>query len=444
MSTAAAHSADDCPLPVGVQYRNICCFAAFWGIYYLTAPVSYVGLTHANLLEALGNSDTVSNLPSAMYLWLTIVPVLAAWLFPRPQHLKPLGLVSVGLMAVVTAAVALALWVGASPRITTAFVIGHGAVLGAANGVLVTALWDSLKRGASTSRRGAAMGLAFGAGPLLACVGSLLQDALLGGNPLGGRSFGLKPLESYLVMFAVVAPLMLVTGVVLSLFTLPRTIEPAADAGSPLAEIVLGVRQFLRNRAVWIAVLLYVLVYSGGNAIFASVSLHAKDILGEQANTLGLQNFLRFGCKAVTGALLGWLLAAASPRATLLATTSILLVGMAWALGSSGWWFLATFGLLGAGELFGAHFPNYVTTASEKKFVRVNMAYLNFLTALVGFSSVAFGAISDAHGRPASFYVAAGLLVLALGLICVLLPADPAPRERPAGISEPPLPKEPS
>jgi MFS family permease len=60
--------------------------------------------------------------------------------------------------------------------------------------------------------------------------------------------------------------------------------------------------------------------------------------------------------------------------------------------------------------------------------VRVNLAILSLLTPLVGFSPLAFGAISDAHGRLASFQVAAGILVLALALIG-LLPADPAPRE---------------
>jgi MFS family permease len=411
-----------------VQYRNICCFAAFWGAYYLVAPVSYIGLTHANLLKALGNNDKVSNLPAAVYLWLTVVPVLAAWFFPHPRHLKPMGLISVALMAGVTAAVALALWADASPEVATAVVIAHGAVFGVANGVLLTAMWDALKRGSSTSRRGPALALAFGAGPLLACVGSLFQDALFDGRLLGGRSFGLAFPDSYTVMFAVVAPLLLLVGVVLALFTLPDTHEPAAEPARPLDEITSGLRQFLHHRPVLFAVVIYVVVYSGGNAIFSNVSLHAKDVLGEGADTLGAQNFLRFGVKAAAGALLGWLLAATSPRAALLATTSILLVGMGWALNSRGAWFLATFGLLGAGELFGVYFPNYVTTASEKKFVRVNMAYLNVLSAVVGFSALAFGAISDEYGRVASFYVAAGLLALALVLTCGLLPADPSPR----------------
>ena len=63
-STRDPQLMEDCPLPVSVQNRNIWCFASFWSIYYFAAPVSYVGLTHANLLKALGNSDTVCNLPS--------------------------------------------------------------------------------------------------------------------------------------------------------------------------------------------------------------------------------------------------------------------------------------------------------------------------------------------------------------------------------------------
>lgn len=426
-SPLPANPNDDCPLPLGVQRRNIACFTFFWAIYYLAAPVSYVGLTHANLLKSLGNNDTISNLPSAFYLWLPVIPVLVAWLFPHPRYLKRLGLISVILMAAMTAAVAVALWMRASATVTTAVVVGHGAVLGGANGVLLTALWDSLRRGVSTSRRGAALGFTFGIGPLFACVGSLLQDAAFDGKLFGGRSFGLEFPDNYMWMFAAVAPLMLSAGLVLGMFQIPQTLEPAQPQSTG-GEIVAGFRQFFDNRALWFAVLIYVVVYSGGNAILANVSLHAKDVLGKDADTLGIQSFLRFGCKAVAGALLGWLLAKASPRATLLATTSVLLFGMAWALGSQGWWFMATFGLLGAGELFGAYFPNYVTTASEKNFVRLNMAYLSVLSTLTGFSSAAFGAISDRYGRIASFYVAAAMLVVAL-LLIALLPANPKPEE---------------
>ncbi len=419
---------DDCPLPVNVQRRNIACFATYWGIVYLTAPITYVGLVHSNLLNTLKNNDTICNFPSAVYLWMTIVPVVIAWRFPQPRFLKLLSWISISLMAAITAAVAATLWFNLSPMVTTIMVIGHAAVFGMCNGVLMTALWDSLRRGVSTSRRGAALGFAFGAGPVLACVGALLQDAVFDGKMLGGWSFGLQFPHNYLAMFAAVAPLLMVGGCVLSLFTVPIASVSESGSGTPLVEIISGVKQFARNRTVLFAVVIYVIVYSGGNAIFANVSLHAKDLLGDKTDTVGAQTFLRFGFKAVTGVVLGCLLATASPRATLIATTSILLFGMGWALNSNAEWFLLTFGLLGSGELFGAYFPNYVTTASEKKFVRVNMAYLGVLNTLTGFSSLAFGLISDSYGRIASFYVSAGMLVLAL-LLITLLPADPTPHE---------------
>jgi MFS family permease len=436
------HDGNDCPLPVERQNRNIALYALYWGIAYLSAPVSYIGLTHANLLKELGNTDTVCNRPSSAYLWMSVVPVVMAWLLPEPRHIKPLALSAIGAMAAATVGVAVTLASDASATVTTWLVIAHGAVYGGANGIILTSLWDMLRRGVSTSRRGRALGAAFGIGPLFACVGALLQDALFQGQLLGGWSFGLNFPFNYLAMFAAVAPLLLVKGAVIALFTLPDAAgsQPSTTSTSPpdaLQEIKSGLRQFVGNRAVLYAVLIYVIVYSGGNAIFANVSLHAKDVLGRETDTLGVQSFLRFGFKAVAGAGLGWLLATASPRATLVTTTSILLIGMGWALGSSGQWFLLTIGVMGAGELFGAYFPNYVTTASEKSFVRLNMAYLSLLSVLIGFSPVAFGKISDLYGRKASFGVAAGMLVIALVLIGLLLPADPTPHEHSAADTPP-------
>lgn len=426
-TSVTPQSLDDCPLPVAVQNRNIWCFVTFWSVYYLAAPISYIGFTHANLLKALGNDDYTCNLPLASYLWLTAFPVLAAWFFPQARYIKPLALTAVGLMMTITAAVAVTLASHASPRLTTIVVIAHGAVFGISSGIVLTSMWDLIRRGVSTSRRGRALGLTFGVGPLFACAGSLLQDALFDGKLLGGRSFGLSFPDNYMAMFGGVPPLLLVAGGAIALFRIPLPTDETS-AGTPLREIVAGIRQFVSNRNVLLAVILYVVVYSG-NSIGNTISLHAKTVLGPESDTLGIQSFLRFGFKAVAGALLGWLLAKVSPRATLLATTSILLMGVAWALNSSGWWFMLTFGIMGAGELFGAYFPNYVTTASPKPYVRINMAYLSVLSAMTGFSSVLFGWISDRYGRLASFYTAGGILVVAMILICLWLPPNPTPRE---------------
>src|SRR5205085_2880644 len=79
-------------------------------------------------------------------------------------------LISAGLCLMVagTAAVALALGLGAASGVVTAVVIAHGAIVGAANGVAITAMWDCLRRGISTARRGVVLGFTFGIGPLFA------------------------------------------------------------------------------------------------------------------------------------------------------------------------------------------------------------------------------------------------------------------------------------
>jgi MFS family permease len=419
----------DCPLPAAQQSRNILCFAGFWCVVYLAAPVSYVGVTHANLLKELGNSDTVANLPHAVYQWLTAFPVLVAWFLPQPKLLKPLLVVPLLMMASVSAAVAVAIGCKLSPSAVTVGVIAHGAVFGASNGVLITTLWEVLRRGVSTSRRGQALGMTFGVGPLLACVGSLAQQALFSKGPIGGISLGLTFPQNYLVLFAAAVPLALLAMVATASFVVPLP-QDEPHSEPRLHMIMNGLRQFFTYRPVVMGAVAYLLVYSGGNAIFDNVSMHAKEVLGEQsAGTLGVQNFLRFGFKAATGVFLGWLLTKTNPKATLLATTAILLFAMGWVLNASGWWYLLSAGLLGSGELFGAYFPNYITTASAKSQVRTNIAYLNLLGAFVGFASVLFGQISDRFGRIASFHTATGLLILAMLLILVALPARPSPRE---------------
>lgn len=429
MSEPNPPTEDDCPLSPAQQARNIFCFAGFWCLFYLAAPVSYVGLTHANLLKALGNSDTVANLPHAVYQWLTAVPIIVAWFLPQPKMLKPLLVFPLIVMAAITGAVALAIWLKLSPSVVTVVVITHGAVLGMSNGVMLTTLWEVLRRGVSTSRRGHALGVAFGVGPLFACVGSLGQQALFSTNPIAGLTLGLAFPHNYLVLFAAAAPMMLLETLIAASFVVPLPTDEPTDE-SRLAEILGGLRDFFTYRPLIFGAIGYFLVYSGGNAIFDNVSLHAKDVLGEEsASSMGTQQFLRFGFKAFAGFGLGWLLTRTNAKTLLLTTTTILVIGMGWVLNVTGPWYLISFGLLGAGELFGAYFPNYIATSSSKSQVRANMAYLSLLGSLVGFASVLFGVISDRWGRIASFYTATGILLAAMVLMALVLPARPAPQD---------------
>lgn len=429
MSQPIPQNDDDCPLSVAQQTRNIFCYAGFWCLHYLAAPVTYIGTTHANFLKDLGNTDTVANLPHAVYQWLTALPILVAWIFPQPKMLKPLLVAPLLLMSCASAAVALSIGFGLSSRAVTVSVIAHGAAFGLSGGVLLTTLWEVLRRGVSTSRRGKALGIAFGVGPLFACIGSLAQQALFAKQPIGGLTLGLTFPNNYLVLFASAAPLMLLETLVAASFIIPiPTQELTSD--SRVAEILGGLRRFFSYRPLIMGAVAYLLVYSGGNAIMDNVSLHAKDVLQEaSATTMGTQSFLRFGFKAAAGVFFGWLLIKTNAKVMLLATTSVLILGMVWALNVSGWWYLLAMGWLGAGELFGVYFPNYITTSSSKSHVRVNMAYLTLLGSVVGFASVIFGQISDRYGRIASFHTATGILAAAMLLMLATLPTRPAPRE---------------
>ena len=57
---------DDCRLPPGDQTRNLALFAANQALIYLGAPVMYVGILQAALLQKLGASPLVANLPATV------------------------------------------------------------------------------------------------------------------------------------------------------------------------------------------------------------------------------------------------------------------------------------------------------------------------------------------------------------------------------------------
>ncbi|MSQ95990.1 MAG: hypothetical protein EXR98_15740 [Gemmataceae bacterium] len=421
-------SANDCPLPATLQTRNLACFAGLWCLIYLTGPISYVGVTHANLLHELENNDRTNNSPQAWYQWMSAASVLVAWLLPHPRWLKPLLIGALAAKALVTALVVAAIWFKLSGAVVTTSVIAFGGVFGAANAVQIMTLWELVRRGVATGRRGTLMGWTFGLGPVMACVGSLLQQLLLSAEPITGYSFGVAFPENYMLLFAGAIPVLLASIVLSVAFVVPPPVGESIPAAG-LADILGGLRQFLTTGPVLICAIAYVMVYSGGRAIMDNVSLHAKDVLGDESNTVGVQNFLRFGFKAVAGVLLGYLLAKTHPKATLLATIGLLLLGMAWALTVPGWWYLLTVGWLGAGELFGAYFFNYISTASPKSQVRVNIAYVSLMGIVVGFASVMYGQISDNYGRIASFHVASCILVFTLLVVVLALPARPTPRD---------------
>jgi hypothetical protein len=428
----------DCPLTPGEQTRNIVLFAINVGLIYLAAPVTYVSLVHAGLLDSLGYSATIANLPSGVYLWTTPLPVLVVWWFPQVRLLKPLLIASFLAIAVMGGVVMAAVLVLGREMVLAALV-AHAAVLGCALGVVATCQWEVIGRGVSEARRGQALGLAFGAGPVLAVVASFASQLVLGGKFEGpGFSLVVAPVPypwKYASLFAASVPIMVLAAALSSLFVVRLPVAEAA--AEPFVRGILGgFRQYFGAQLILITSIAYVLVYSG-QMILPNISLYTPEVLGGKAGDLaGAQLTLRFGFKIVAGFCLGWLLIRTNPRALLVTTASLTLLGVGWALLVPNRWLLVSFGILGAGELFGVYYPNYILGCSPRSQLRRNMAFTSLITMPVGLAAVAFGMISDRLGATdrkfgfqASFVAAMLLLAAAIVLVLVALPRRPRPEE---------------
>src|SRR5262249_51229085 len=144
----------------------------------------------------------------------------------------------------------------------------------------------------------------------------------------------------------------------------------------------------------------------------------------------GLQLALRFGFKVVAGFCFGWLLIKTNARALQVATAGVMFVAVSWALFVPGPWFFIGFGLLGAGELFGVYYPNYILGCSPKAQMRRTMAFANLLSLAAGLAPLLYGSISDGLGRTdkafgyrMSFVASLGILVMTVLLVLTVLPA---------------------
>ena len=193
----------------------------------------------------------------------------------------------------------------------------------------------------------------------------------------------------------------------------------------PLISGVFG--GFLKNRLLMLTTLLFLLVILGSSMILPNVVLYAKIATGEEPQMYaGYQLALRFGFKMAFGLLLGWLLTRTHPRAGVLATTSMCLAGLVWVLLVPGKWYLMSFGILGAGELYFIYFQNYLISCSPTSKVRRNLAYARLLVLPASLAPIMFGLISDTFGLKCSIELAAVLLAGTILFVQLALPRHPA------------------
>jgi MFS family permease len=435
-SPVASDSADDRAtvdsLSRSDQSRNLLLFGACTGAIYLAAPVGYVGVTQASLCRELHASDTAANLPATVYFSLTVMPVVLAWLFPAVRMLKRNLACCFLFNGAAMATVGMSLISPWSDQAKIGVVIAQAAVCGATMPAAIAFLWELIGRGASEARRGWALSLAFGAGPLLAVLGSLGSQLLLDGELGRWRLTGLEFPWNFAALFFAAAPVMLLGATLAGRFAISLPDEDAVR--QPFFESVFGgIWNFLKDRVLLTAAAVTILVYTG-NTIASNLNLFTSEVLEARPEQYaGLQNALRFGFKTAAGVLLGWLLTKTSPKQGIVTTAAIYVAALAWAMAATGKLYLVAFGLYGAGELVGVYAPNYILSASAPGEIRRNMAIVTMLMAPAAPAGALFGAISDHFGRihgaatgyRVSFAVCAAVVSAGILVALVALPARP-------------------
>jgi MFS family permease len=426
-------------LPRNQQWRNVALYSCINCLTYLAAPVAYVGITQASLCASLGASDTVANLPTSAFFWAAIFLVVIAARFHKVSATRYVLAGAYALLASASMVVVFALWWPLPAFVRLAAVVVYGGLAGAAIGVRNVYLWEVVNRGIAAELRGWAYSLSFGVGPLFAVAGSLLAQLLLTGQvelplPSLTEGFALTRLEmpplafplNFLTVFGATVPVLGIAAILSSRFQLP----PSDDEERPLrltASIAQSVGEMSRDRILLIAIVAYVLVDAGGT-ITNNMALYNAEILHKSAEQFaGYQNALRFGCKMTVGLVLGWLLVRTHAKMGMVVTALFCISGIIGALTLSDSTFLLCFGLMGAGELYGIYYLNYIMARSHPGRLRQNMAMLQLLSLATSIAPAAFGALADNYGLPTSFIAAACVVACSLTLIVFGLPARPRP-----------------
>ncbi len=415
-----------CPLSVRQQNRNLVLFGINKSLTFLAGPVMYIGNLDAILLNKLDYSDKVANLPATAGA-CTAAPllVLFTWYFCRVRMLKPVLVISYVVITTSGLIATVGLLQPQSNWLVAALIV-RAMLIGWCMSIVNVYEWEILARGVAEQRRGLALSFAYGFGPILAAVSSLgaqlILDGKLGPISMGKLSFPWDFTTLYLISVVIMG--------------LPAILAMCYIVPTPPVEIVRerlvsgvfgGMGDFLKNRLLMLTSIALLLVILGSSGILPSVVLYLREVIGEEPQTYtGYLFALRFSFKAMTGLVLGWILVRTHPRLGLLATTFLGLAGLVWALLVPEKWYLLSFGMLGAGELYGIYYQNYLISCSPTSMVRRNLAYASLLALPVTFGPVMFGLISDNYGLRCSIKVAAVLLASTVLLVQFALPRWPS------------------
>lgn len=395
-----------------MDQRNSRIFYLSYLLLFFAAPAVYVGVVQAALCDKLGASATVANLPASAFLFGSAAPFFLTWLIPLRLERSVVvyaNAITATLLAMVCAALIFPF--GNSVRI--AVLIGQGLIQGCTGSISLVYQFQCLGRGTTSKGRARALKFAYTFGPMSAVVGSLVAQFILNRGVL----FLSYPYD-FAFLYFVGVPCM---GGVALLSSRYELIPANEDAQQPFGRYLIdSVRSFSQARTMVLLWVAYLLWYVSLDSV-SNLSLYTREAVGRDPKELsGLIMALRFGFKSMAGFALGVISVQFGIRAPLVATIALLAAAALWSWAAPGYFYLFAFGLMGAGELGGGYFPNYMVAVSSAAQGARNLALLNLATPVASLSPVLYGAVTDAFGFSASFGLAGVTALAALWFVLKL------------------------
>jgi MFS family permease len=376
--------------------RNSFIFYQSYLLIFFAAPVVYVGVVQAALCDKLGASATVANLPASAYLLGSMAPFFLTWLVPLRLERSVVvysNAITASLLAMVCAT--LVFPVGNSVRI--AVLVGQGLIHGCTASISLVYQFQCLGRGTTSEGRAKALKFAYTFGPIAAVAGSLFAQFILN----RGFLFLAYPYD-FAFLYFIGIPCMVGVALLSSRYELIPVRKE--EVRLPFVRYMFeSIRSYCQVQTLVLLWLAFFLWYCSLNAM-PNLSLYTKEAVHRDPKELsGLIMAFRFGFKSMAGFALGVISLRWGIRAPLVTTVLLLAAAPLWAWVAPGYLYLFAFGLMGAGELGGGYFPNYVVAISPASQGARNLALLNLATPVASLSPVLYGALTDTFGFSASF-----------------------------------------
>lgn len=384
-------------------------FLVSYILIYFAAPAVYIGIVQAALIDQLEASATLANLPLAVYKFGSFAPLIVSWL--APHRLEKQVVVWANVMTtIVLTLVFLTLVLPVSTSVRISALILQGLFQGLSGSTSMIFQLQCLTRGTTSEGRIRVLKRTFTLTPLAAVVGSLFAQWMLGPQ----FTWLAFPYDFAMVYFTAIP---CIAGV--AFISTRYDLAPLADEPRKpfFGHLVLAVKEFAASpslRLAWLGYWLWYLTL----AIIPNLSLYSKEAIGvDPQDYSGLMMALRFGCKAMGGYLLGWIALRYGLRASAFTSVALLAVGILWGWGIPGFAYLLAFGFIGAGELGGTYFPNFVAVLSSPEAGTRNLALVQLAPPVSSFAPAVHGGLADIWGFPASFIFGLVAAVFSMGLV---------------------------